>query len=312
VPTARQNFHERLAAYNAAIKEPVIVSGAPSEREHNARARLFRNGLAVMGFGIVEDFVRTRCSEILQRIGSGTTAFIDLPEALRIAATAGVTDAIRFKSSFLDKTSAEYFPLYQTNSRSIASTAEVAYEISPIAFGYDRANIQKEDIERLLRAFNIDGHWSAVSAIAIRSGASVLDVKSAFGNALKRRNSAAHQADSDTEVTDLSAFSGEAAAIALGLDVMLSHALRKILDANSDFLRRKRLLAASHIGLRFIQFDGVFWREIENNASRAYRRNKDLATLKAECIIRARNKEQAIVIKDIAGRITDWLTPVVD
>ena len=95
---ARATFLERLAAFKDAINVELLVSQAPSEVKHNQRARLMRNGLSVVGFAIVEDFVKARTAEVLTRIGNSPATFEQLPEKLRKASVLGVVKALRFQA----------------------------------------------------------------------------------------------------------------------------------------------------------------------------------------------------------------------
>ena len=77
---ARRLILERLHAFRLATQTEALVSLAPTEVDHNARAQVLRNGLAVVGFAILEDFIKSRAGEVVQRIGHGAAAFTDLPE----------------------------------------------------------------------------------------------------------------------------------------------------------------------------------------------------------------------------------------
>lgn len=309
---SRTTFYERLSAYRGALEEPAIVSQPPNEISHNAKARLFRNGLAVMGFAILEDFIRTRMAEILDRVGNGPTAFVDLPSALRRASTLGVVEGIKFTSNFLDSQSTAFYAHVQNHSQSVASTATAAYRISSLAFAADHPNVQGSDIENILLAFHINQPWTAIQTMSHRTGSGVISAREAFLAALTRRNMAAHQANSDIEFGELEAFSSVATAIAAGFDLMISHALRKILDGDVDFLNGTTKLAANHVGIRFISRGGNHWREVINGGQRAFRRHTDLNTLITECRGRAHTRGQAVVVKDESGRVAHWYTPVID
>jgi hypothetical protein len=114
---ARRSFFERLVAYESAVGQDLIVTKTPSETDHNARARLFRNGLAVVAFALVEDFIKSRTGEVIQRVGYGVSAFDDLPYPIRSAATAGVTKALSYQSQFFDSRSSAYFAHYQEHTQ---------------------------------------------------------------------------------------------------------------------------------------------------------------------------------------------------
>jgi hypothetical protein len=309
---SRTTFYERLSAYRDALLEPTIVSREPAEVAHNAKARLFRNGLAVMGFAILEDFLRTRIGEVLERIGHGHTAFADLPEPLRTASTIGVIDGIRFNSTFLERPSGDYYAYIQNHSQAVASTATAAYRISPLAFARDRPNVQPSDIESILNAFQINQPWTAIQTFSHRAGTGILAPRPTFQEALDRRNRAAHRADSDVEFAELDAFLGVAATIGAGVDLLLSHSLRKILDRDVPLLTGQTLLAMNHVGIRFISKNDQFWREVVNANVKAFRRDTSLGPLKAACIARAAANNQAVVVKDDSGKVAEWFTPVVD
>ena len=136
-------------------------------------------------------------------------------------------------------------------------------------------------------------------------------MKEAFENAMTRRHEAAHRADANIEPTNLQDFVAESLGIALGVDVVLSLGLRKILDRDKNFLGGDKI-NDDHVGLRLIKFDGKWWREIAPDNKRATARNKDLETLKTECFKRAKANEEAVVVQDIRGLPRHWYTPFVD
>jgi hypothetical protein len=69
MPTAKNIFLSHMIAYNDAISHESIVEREPAQQRDNARARTMRNGLAVIGFSILEDFFRRRAKEILTKVG---------------------------------------------------------------------------------------------------------------------------------------------------------------------------------------------------------------------------------------------------
>ena len=309
---SRTTLYARLNAYRDALRETVIVSKAPSETEHNAKATLFRNGLAILGFAMLEDFIRTRTSEVLQRVGHGVTPFADLPDALRLATTIGVVDGIKFSSSFIERGSPDFYSFVQNHSQSVASTSAAGYRLSELAFASDHPNVQTADIESILLAFHVERPWQTIETFANRAGTGVFGTKAAFQNALWRRNMAAHRANSNVEFSELDAFAGIASTIAAGFDMLLSHALRKILDADPEHLRGSRMLAHGHIGIRYISKSDRYWRETVGSSAKAFKRDLDRTTLVTDCIARAAAKGQAVITKDETGKISEWFTPVVD
>ena len=60
MPTAKHNFLERLFTIKKSLYIPNVIDGLPTETEHNNIARLLRNGLAVVGFVALEDFIKNQ------------------------------------------------------------------------------------------------------------------------------------------------------------------------------------------------------------------------------------------------------------
>jgi hypothetical protein len=266
-----------------------------------------------MAFALLEDFIKARTGEILERVGAGLATFVDLPHALRVAATAGVVRALYYQDRFQDKQSSIYFTHYQVHSSRIASTASSAFEISPLAFGFDQPNLNSKVVENILNAFNIEQPWNAIESVARRTGVGVPALRRAFESAMYRRHDAAHRADADVESSDLEGLVTEVLGIAVGTDLSLSLALRRILDGDRDLLSRNKKMAGNKIGVRLISFDGsTWWREVVPGKSRATARNKDLDELKVECFRRARSNQEAVVIQDSRGLPQEWYTPFVD
>lgn len=308
---ARRLILERLHAFRLATQTEALVSLAPTEVDHNARAQVLRNGLAVVGFAILEDFIKSRAGEVVQRIGHGAAAFTDLPEGIQRAATSGVVSALRFQEQLLDSSSVIGF--HQSHALKIASTLNARYDLSPLAFGHDKHNLSAGDVEAILTAFHIDNPWNAMGGVAQRCGVGIVALKEAFSRAAQRRHTAAHRADAGVEITDLQSLAQEILAISISFDLLLSHALRKLLDADRNYLTGRVKIAARHVTIRFlVPSDNGYWRETLVGASRAVARRKQLNTLRAEATQRARKVGDALVVLDQKGLPVEWATPAVD
>jgi hypothetical protein len=261
---------------------------------------------------MLEDFIKSRGAEVLQRVGAGRTSFIDLPSGIRDAATAGVVKALRFQDQWLDRRAADYHVTYQNHARAIASTGTSPYEISTLAFANDQANLNAEVVSSVLEAFRVENPWSAMGSVASRANIGVLDLKGAMSAAAARRHAAAHKADAIVEIGELQAFEAEAVGIALSFDLLLSVALRKLLDADRDYLTRQRKVAGKDATFRIIEYAKGWWREIVPPGVRAYKRSKDENPLRSECSLRARAAGQAVIIRGAKGFPAEWFTPDVD
>lgn len=58
MPTAKADFIERIRCLDASIDTEAVQSKALTERDHNSIARMLRNGLAVVSFASLEDFIK--------------------------------------------------------------------------------------------------------------------------------------------------------------------------------------------------------------------------------------------------------------
>ncbi len=310
---SREQLIHRLDAYRQAVQLETLISKAPTEIEHNSRARMLRNGLAVVGYAFLEDFLRSRTVEVVRRIGEGTTRFSDLPEKIKAAATKGVFSAVMFQRRFIDYRTQDPFRHYQEHANFVASTATSSYTISPFAFAHEQPNLSSEDIEETLHAFKVANPWSTIVGIAGRCGVGIFTLKSAFEAAAARRHKAAHKADADIEYSDLKDYDVEALGVAIGFDLLVSQALRQLLDTNATYLSKSGLVAGKHISIRFLRHDGTkWWREVVNDNTKAFRRSQDFEELKVETISRARRQSQAVVVQDQRGLPVAWYTPETD
>ncbi len=257
--------------------------------------------------------VKTRIGEILSRIGSGSTKFSELPTGIRDASVFGVVTALDFQRSLLPKRDIDPIQFFQKNANAVASTAVSPYKISELAFGWTTANIKPDTIEEVLRSFKIDGGWPAIQSIARRCNLGVLPLKEAFKISCERRHMAAHQANAITEATELENFMIEALAIAIGIDLLLSRALRLLIDADSNYLSNKQKLPANSIKIRILEqrADNKWHDKLEGNI-RATEVSGDFNNLLRAARTRAKERSEAVVVLGPRSLPMRWYTPYVD
>ncbi|WP_156176239.1 HEPN domain-containing protein [Hymenobacter terrenus] len=309
--SARQALYESISAFSYALESNDITSKDPIvDRKHNERARFLRNGLAVSGFAMVEEFVKERTGEILEKIGNGLTPFEELPEGLKTAAIEGVIDAMRFQSNFIDKAHVSAF--YQHHSQLIASTMSNPFKISKIAFANSYTNLSSKEIEDVLVAFRIESPWNSLSGIVTRLGLGILAPKQAFENATKRRHTAAHRINTNTEYSELKAYKNESISFCLAYDLLVSKALKLISIKDQDYLKKKKL-AGNQVQLRYLrQGSDSKWRELKENNSRALKVSIDFEDLKNDCLLRAKREGFSVVQSTELGVPVSWYTPELD
>ena len=310
---ARTAFLERLDSFGVAILEPGLISRDPSQVGHNNTARLLRNGLAVAGFALLEDFIRSRTQEVLERLSSGQLPFDSLPDELREACVFGATKAVAYHGDIKKRQHEDYLSFIQEHGRLIGSTSSSGYQLSPMSLGWERPNLNHDDVKEILRAFKIKDGWGNIDSLAARVGLASPSLCEAFRQSALRRHRAAHKADVDTETSQLDSFVSQALGIAIAFDALISKSLRRLLDRDSTFLSDSGDILHSDVSVRFLDKgqDG-WWREMKENGQRAVRRTQDVVTLKSECLARADARRDLIVIRKVSQQPTEWLIPEVD
>ncbi|RQW86300.1 MAG: hypothetical protein EHM79_09955 [Geobacter sp.] len=304
MPPSKETFIERIKSLDKSLKIESVKDRPLSEREHNEVARLLRNGLAVVGFATLEDFMKKKSSEIMIEIGNSAVQFTALPEKLRYASTFEAISALNYQMSYLPK---EDKILYiQEHSLKISSTATSNFELTPHAFYHDQANIKDETIKKMLKCFGIENPWGQMSMLSSRLGLTALPLEVSFQNASKRRHKAAHVSNADTPQTDIQQYVAEAIAIALTFDCLSSKALALIKLNDCQFLSGTKVLSASDIKFRTIKKIDGKWKEYTEGNSRAYRINNNIGLLLPDAHSRASLNNETLVVFDEYNKVNDW------
>lgn len=302
--TAKTEFIEKIRCLYTSISSEAVTNKALVEREHNSIAKMFRNGLAVVSFASLEDFIKKRISEGMYEVSRCAVHFSNLPEKLQKAATIEVISALNYQLSILEKE--DKIPYIQEQTLKISSTANSSYELSNHTFCYAQSNVNTNIVGDSLKSFNVEDPWRHMSEIASNIGLTGLPLVESFKNAAQRRHKAAHVSSTDTPQNDISQFVNEAFAIALGYDALLSKAIQKFRENNSAYLSGTSKVDSSIIEYRLLKHQDGFWKEFVNGSSRAYRRSNNLDTFKNQVKNRASIAKQLFVEYDSNGLISDW------
>ena len=302
--TAKSLFLERIASLVNSIKIEAVANKSLLDRSHNDVARMLRNGLAVVGFASLEDFIKSRTSEILNEIGRTGVPFRSLPEKLQYAATFESVSALSYQMKIRDK--AERVLYIQEHAAKISSTSQPVYEITPHAFGYDQANVNADNIKSILNSFQIENPWLEMTKLAGRIGLIGLPLEETFKAAASRRNKAAHVAHHDTPQTDLEQYTREAYAIAITFDALLFKAFKKLKERNVSYLSGQEKIKADFIKIRKLHFKNDRWKEELEGGPRAIKIERMLDDLKDNAKARAANAGNLYVEYTSDGQIFNW------
>jgi hypothetical protein len=308
---AREDLLNRVAAIRHAVTESqnleVLKHQLPTSPQHET-SRLFRNGLAVAGFAVLEDFLKARATEVLARCSGCSLPFEDLPDALQRFSTRGVVNAIRVQVDLRARRGEDFGSLIRATGRALASTGTPSYELSELAFGQARSNLGPDDVKEFMGAFRIQDGWGSATLIAQRMGFSSLSLRDDFQAAAIRRHSAAHEPGAETALGDLQALPAQVLGIAAAFDALLSRAASRLVSGDRKFAESGKLDPRS-IAIRFVENDGTVVREVAEGKKRATARAPTVSQLLPASRKRAHKNREVLVISErkipVGWEVTD-------
>ncbi len=305
---ARTAYINRIKAIASSVNEPALADKAPTDPDHNQRALLLRNGVAIIGFASLELFIRARTAEVATSIARSGISFVDLPEGLRDACTFGALKGLIYQADLRRRQGEDVTPLIQDHTQKISTSSNPIFHVSEYSLGWDKPNLTHEEVKQMLGVFLVGDCWEQMRLFAARAGISVPSLLAAFRNSAARRHQAAHRGDAHVLLTDLQSFVNESIGIALGFDALISRAARLIINRDTAFLSNSKKLTQQDIGMRFVLMDGATsFRELEEKGSRAVRRKKTLQDALHHAEANARTHGQVVVVRDRRGIPESWL-----
>jgi len=315
MPTAKENFISRISNFEKIVSpenssDAVLVTRALTETVHNEKVRMLRNGMAIIGFTILEDFIKNRMSEVLKSIGSSRVNFNQLPSKLKDATTIGALKGIKTRAEVLKTNSNDYITFIQDESKFVSSTQDSVFELSKYSIGWDKFNVSASDISNFLSIFNVDGGWQAIQKISAAININLTNPNEIYKNISARRHKAAHNIDADSLLTDLQNHVSQSCVIAFAFDTLISHSLMQIDVLNTAFLNEDIKTTFEDLSFRFILENNNKWREYKGSSSRAYRVNSILADLLTDAEARSIHNKEFLLIKSQNNQIIDWKNPI--
>jgi hypothetical protein len=303
--TAKQSFLERIDHFKNSIMVDTLNDHISTDVQHNNIAKILRNGLAVVGFVALEDFIKKRTGEVLKEIGTSTVSFNELPEKLKYSTT---VDALPALSRLVknEPTVNDEISFIQTQTFMLSSTTKTSYELTEYAFGFKSSNLDDGEISRILNAFNINNGWTNMSKLSARIGLTSFPLNNSFKNAATRRNQAAHVAQSNIPINDLEQYTREALGITIGFDSLLTKALYYIKKHSIPYLNGRINIDNTSINLSFIKLEKGLWKYKRENAIRSISQNIDKGVLISNIISIAQIRNETLVIFDENNVINDW------
>ena len=309
--TAKENFLKRISSFEKivspiSIGDSVLISRALTETEHNEKVKMLRNGMAIIAFTVLEDFIKTRIGEILKKIGTTSVSFNSLPHKIKEAATVSALKGIQSRADTLRRNAEDHLTFIQQETLFVSSTKNSVYELSEFSLGWDKSNISADDVKNFLGIFGIKDGWKVIQQISSSISITLPNPSEIFNNAAMRRHRAAHNAAADSLLIDLQDFVAQAKVIALGFDSLLARSLKFIENNDTDFLNEIKKIELIHLKFRFILEKDGKWKEYTTTSSRAVKADRSQAVVQAAALKRARKNGEVLVIKSVSNKLIDW------
>lgn len=305
--SAKADFIERMRCLNISVQSEATLNKGLADVLHNSVARMLRNGLAVVGFAALEDFIKKRTAEAMDEVSRCSIPFDELPPKLRYASTFEILSALNHQLSLIPKDEitgyADKIDYIQNQALKISSTSTANYTLSNHTFAHSMSNVSKQVIGDILKSFQIADPWTQMTIICGHLGLGTHALVQQYESASKRRHKAAHVASADTPSNDISQFVKDAFAIAISFDALLSKSIQKYRENISTHVAD---ITATSINIRTIRYHNSTWKEYNNLNTRAHRRSDDLASLITDAKRRSSSAKQLYVEFDENSVIKNW------
>lgn len=310
---ARSTFVQRHSTFQAAAQNSALVDTGPTVSGASTVAAALRNGLCVVGFTILEDFLRQRVEEVFGGIRAGGLTFSQLPKSLRDIATVQAISGVAYRARLERNSGGDTEKFVQRHAALIASTASTQYSFSSLGFGGNQPNLTSDEIGKVLKCLQVKSPWEQMDALVSRIGLGVLSCKDAFTAAAGRRHRAAHTPTAAISTSELVSYGKESLAIALTFDLLISRAVIYLRKGDISFCADTFRFSEAEVSLRFLeQRKKTKWASVRERLTRASKVDSNLATLEKWTVSQCKRLGEALIVRDRSGVAISWQVPAAD
>lgn len=234
---------------------------------HNLQAQLLRNGLAISIFCYLEDFIKARVNECIFQLSSIYPTFNQLPTPLKMRLTYLSLEGITKRSLTLKNNSDEQtlISFIQNEAKHLSSTLSPNFTSSNFAFGWHKENINANDVRDIFKEFFIKDLWRKVQLLSSHINSPILNAESDFINIMRNRHKAAHVANTQIPITNLSDLTKSCFVIAFIIDYLITTSLKLIQQSNQDHKNSNYDFSVNLPILRKIEFNTNKWKSYSNS-----------------------------------------------
>lgn len=302
--SAKSELLERLRYIDAAVllRELTDIGIAPSE--HNSVANLLRKGLSIVAFNILEDYIKNKAAEALVSLSASTIPFSNLPDSLQESAIFGALNSLGFQSKILKKENPDYKIIIQQETKKIASTGSLPYELSKYALLSSGSNVASREITEFLDAFGIANGWTQLKLISDAIGGGIPDLAQAFNNATYRRHNSAHSASFNYQYLWLENLKSEILAISASIDIAISARCRQA--RRSPTVRLSAHNLSDDLNFRFFESHRGTFKETKSIGGRSIKNWGTIEDAFASHASRIEGRREFLIALNTSRRIMDW------
>lgn len=303
---ARSRFLTSLRAYQRVVQSPALLGNSPPRTGPDHTSRLLRNGAAVVGLAIVEDFLRDRSTEVLKALGRGSLPLDALPISLQQIVTVGTTRLLATQVQASERDGDDPLPLIQATGRSFASSARTPMTMPGIALHWRGSNVTVDHVETTLKALQVSHPWMELTQFCRRCGFLLPgSLQEVFRSAIKERHKAAHEALNDVVIHDVRSFGRHSLAVAIGFDALLSRAARRCRDRDPSYVAGNPVVEST-IGIRFLDDTGAGYEESGGVGTPVVATHPTASAARRLAITRAASAGEVVVQRDRNGAPVWW------
>lgn len=288
-----------------------VLPGTQGTRSAN-HIRL--NGLHVVAFAALEDFIRRRAHEVISWLGTEGVRLDSFPHWLQMLILQGTIEGINFSLSRTDKD--DRVTLLQLQGLLLSSSGEIDQSFTPSEYFFGRAasNISRDDVRELLEAFGLGEKFACLNEVTtLLEMTSLGSIDSVFTGLAKNRHRAAHSFGLDYKLSDFRSDMATALPLfAFAFDTSISQcaqALRKTVVTDKAAFEK---FSASASIVRTVEFDPAQSRWHEYRLGKTIKKlKKGELQLRLEAFSnRTMGRGETIIVKNEKGLIDGWIQPI--
>ena len=272
------------------------------------------NGLHVVAFAALEDFVRRRAHEVVSWLGTEGVRLASFPHRLQVLILQGTIEGINFSLSRTDKE--DRITLLQLQGLLLSSSGEndQIFHPSEYFFGRGSSNISKDNVRELLEAFGLGEKLNCLNEdIGLLNMPLLGAIDGVFTRLATNRHRAAHSFGVDYKLSDFRSDMGSALPLfAFAFDTAISQcaqAMRKTIISEKAVFEKYSVTASV---VRIVEFDPsqACWNEYRGGKNIKKLKKGELRARLDAFANRTMGKGETIVVKNEKGLINRWMQPI--